>query len=182
MKKAFALAALCILLAGCGLMGPTPMDVKKALEAVGNGLKDSGQYNPQFSAEYSNAADISAVAPDGSVANKAKVYIDSAHALIIHGECTFANYKEATTGYVLNGAVTYKFEEIKKDDPQAMIGNIACDVAMTGGKVESLKVTIVKGKEGPAVTEIYANGKKFDIEGWENAMGMLKAIAPNATN
>jgi hypothetical protein len=41
-------------------------------------------------------------------------------------------------------------------------------------------VTIVKGKEGAAVTEVFANGKKFDLEGWENAMGMLKAIAPNA--
>lgn len=180
MKKACMLAAMCVLLCGCGLMGPTPVDVKKALDAVGSGLTDSGKYNPQISSEYSNAADITAVAPDGSVANRAKVYIDSAHALLIHGECTFANYKESTSGYVLNGTVTYKFEDIKKDDPGAMIGNIACDVTLTGGKIQSLKVTVVKGKEGPAVTEIFANGKKFDIEGWENAMGMLKAVAPNA--
>jgi hypothetical protein len=99
MKKAFALTVtMCLLLAGCGLMGPTPQDVKKALEAVGSGLKDSDQYNPQINAEYSNAADITAVAPDGSVANRAKLYIDSAHALIIRGECTFANYKESTSG------------------------------------------------------------------------------------
>jgi hypothetical protein len=182
MKKTFLLMAMCILLAGCGLMGPTPADVVKACDALKDALIASDQYNPQVNSEYSNTADIVAVAPDGSVSNKAKAYIDSAHAMLINGKCTFTNYKEQKSGYVLNGTVTYNLQDIKKDDPEAMNGHILYDITLTGSKVESLKVTIDKGKGSPEVVEIYANGKKFDIEGWKDAISMLKAITPNARN
>jgi predicted small secreted protein len=182
MKKTFLLMAMCILLTGCGLMGPTPKDVMKAADAVKDALMDSAQYNPQINSEYSNAADLVAVAPDGSVANRAKVYIDSAHALLINGECTFTNYKEKNSGYILNGTVTYKFDDIRKDDPQAMTMHATYDITLTGGKVTSLKVTVDKEKGTDLATEIFANGKKFDIEEWKDAMGLLKAIAPGAAN
>jgi hypothetical protein len=178
MRFRFLLAALLVLLSGCSFLGPTPDDVKEALEAVSRGLKASTGQSPRIDMQYSNIADISSASPDGTAVTKAKFMIDSAHALFIDGTCNLSGYLDKKSGYTIDGVVHIKLNDIKKDDPDAMTGSIEYSVTMTGGKIESLDVTVSRDNDGAVMTELVANGKKIDLEAWAEAERMMRSLAP----
>ncbi|HNY66510.1 MAG TPA: hypothetical protein PKM41_13830 [Deltaproteobacteria bacterium] len=179
MKVRLALAALALALSGCGYLGPTPGEVKVAHEAVFRAVMASADQKSRIDMQYSNIADVSSRNPEGTAVFKAKVMEDSAHAIIMDGTCEFNGYFDKETGYTIDGSMQFRLDDIRQKDPDAVTGSIGYSVTMTGGRIESLDMTISKDEDGAVVTDLAANGKKIDLEKWAEAERMMRSLVPS---
>ncbi len=174
-------AIILVLLAGCDLFGPSPKDVKAALEAVDRALESSARkgMKPEVHSEYINAADVTYTAGDRSTVHSMSFFLDTdTGAGSINGECVFSDYRDAPSGYTINSSFKYDFKEIKKSSIDDMYGSIDCSVRLAGGKISSLDASFSEDKDGVLIHSIKADGREVDMQKWEKAFQVIRSLHP----
>ncbi len=179
MRKWIPCAIILVLLTGCDLFGPSPKDVKAALEAVDRALESSATkgMKPEVHSEYINAADVTYTAEDRSTVHSMSFFVDTdTEAGSIKGECVFSDYRDAPSGYTINGSFKYDFREIKKSNIDDMYGRIDRSARLAGGKISSLDVSLSDDKDGVLSHSIKADGKEVYMQKWKKALQVIRSL------
>jgi hypothetical protein len=138
-------AGLILILSGCDLLGPSPDEVRNALDAVARGVKSStsADIKPDIHSEYVNKGELTYTSADGSTVHNMSIFIDTdTDVMKIRGDCSFNDYQDGRTGYKVNGEFSYSLDGIRKTGVEGMFGDIDCQVSLEGGKIRSIDMKL----------------------------------------
>jgi hypothetical protein len=184
MKRASAWLLLLFFLTGCDLLGPSPEDVRTALDAVGRGIEysTSDRLKPEIHAMYANAADATFRTDDHSITHNISFLVDQKKgSATFKGDCNFSGYSDASTGYRINGIFSYNMNIVNKRSGiphEEMFGKMQCRLSLSGGRISTLDLSIVRKENGLFDNHLVANGKKIDLDKWDKAIGIIRFMNP----
>jgi len=181
MKKMVVVFLMTLILFGCDLLGHTRKDVNVVLSAVDRAINSSVEkgIEPEVQSKYINAATLKFTSADESTVNSMKVFFDTdTKKTSVNGECTFLNYRDNNTGYIINGDYTYNIKGISEHNNKTMHGEMAFAVTLTGGKISSMEMVTIIDKGNNFTYNLKVDGNEVDIKNWENVMDIVKSLNP----
>lgn len=160
-------AVLCLIamvfLTGCnGLMGPSDGEVMDAYEASVSHFPDvTERGHVQVENTYANGVDLLMSNSDGSAYHKASFVVNDGLNRF-YGRCTFTDYQDPNSDYVLNGEMYYDFYSPVNAGDDDFSGSLTCDVELTGGIVKTLEYEMERLDSGKSkVISFKANGSRI---------------------
>jgi hypothetical protein len=184
MKKASVWMMMLIFLAGCDFFGPSQRDVQSALDAVGRGIEysTSDKLKPEIHTTYANAADATFRTDDHSIIHTISFLIDKENgSATFKGDCNFSGYSDVVSGYRINGNFSYDMNIINKNTGiphEEMFGKMKCKLSLSGGRISTLDLLIIRKENGLFDNKLIANGKKIDLDKWDKAISIIRFMNP----
>ena len=178
MRK-WMLLGLFILIVGCGSLfgGPSEEDVNTAMEAIMWGFQASFSADPEMQEVYSNAADMTFTIDDGAIVHEMSFVINDDGTLKTTGSCTYNDYKDTRTNYLMNGELSYRLLFAASDRPDEMHGEMDFDFNLQGGKITTLEVFFAMNEQGQFEdAQLIANGHEIDFDKWQKVINFLEPL------
>jgi len=167
-----------IFLTGCNLFGPSKKDVNQALEAVFRTFENSTTQNePEFRNGYSNAADAVFKNDDESLVHIMSLMVDEGK-FFVSGSCTFTDYEDSTSKYILSGELAYEFVYPQRNGGRGAYGAMTGEFTLASGKVQYIDFSFNQAENGK-LSEflINADGKAVDLTDDSNPYDLFSALS-----
>lgn len=181
MKK-WIVPGLIMFIVSCGnlLGGPSEKDVTIATEAIMECFQTSLTAEPEMQQVYSNAADMTFTIDDGALVNEMSFIMKDDGSVKMRGLCTYNDYKDSRTHYVMNGEFTYRlvFPDANRSDK--MYGEINLDFNLQGGKIETLELYFAMNEQEQIEdAQVVANGQDIDFNKWQKVLHIIEPLIDN---
>jgi hypothetical protein len=165
-------------LTGCNLFGPSKKDVNQALEAVFRTFENSTTENePEFRNAYTNAADAIFKNDDESLIHEMSMMVDEGK-FFVSGSCTFTDYEDSISQYILSGELAYEFVYPQSNARQGGFGSMVGEFTLASGKVQYIDFSFNQAENGK-LSEflINADGKAVDLSDDSNPYDLFTALS-----
>lgn len=164
-------------LIGCTYLGPTDGQVRKAIEVTIRGFVESlDQEDIEINNSYANAADFVVRNEDDSLVNQVSIILDE-NEYHVFGSCTFSDYQDPESEYLLNGEMTFNLWYTPKINANAGYGEMSSSISLTGGIIESLEYSFTIDETGDVEQYlITANGKTIVFTEQDNFFEFLEVL------
>jgi hypothetical protein len=169
----------CILIVGCGKLfgGPSEEDVNVAMQAIMRGFQASVTAEPEMQEVYSNAADMTFTLYEGALVHELSFVINDDGSLKTTGTCTYDEYRDKSTNYLMTGELTYHLVFASANRPDDMHGEMDLVFEMEGGKIETLEVFFAVDEQGQLEdAQLLANGQEVDFQRWQKVFNLLDSL------
>ncbi len=173
------LFGLFIFIIGCGKLfgGPSEEDVNIAMEAIMQGFQASISAEPEMQEVYVNAADITFTLDDGAIVHEMSFIINDDGTLKTAGSCTYNDYNDKHSNYLINGEFSYRLVFTSADRPDKMHGEMDLNFDLQGGKIETLEVFFAMNEQGQFEDALLiANGHEIDFDKWQKVINLLEPL------
>ena len=176
--KLFAAFVCMFFLTGCNLFGPSKKDVNQALEAVFRTFENSTTQNePEFRNGYTNAADAVFKNDDESLVHIMSLMVDEGK-FLVSGSCTFTDYKDSISQYILSGELAYEFVYPQNNAGRGGFGSMVGEFTLASGKLQYIDFSFNQAENGK-LSEflINADGKAIDFADETNPYDLFTALS-----